>query len=73
MGAAFNAALIIGIAAVVAAFVAAGRFATATGSVGGNGFVIIVDRYTGAARACVPSWCRDIPEERPGERPTAKK
>jgi hypothetical protein len=56
-------AAVIGGAVVIAAFVIGGRFSLTTSHVGENSYVIVVDRFTGSARVCVPGWCRAIPEQ----------
>lgn len=56
-------AVILGCALVIAAAIASGRFtqvAVPNGS--GVGFVVILDRFTGATRACFSSGCRDLGE-----------
>jgi hypothetical protein len=57
------AAIIIGLALVIAAALIGGRFTpVAVPNSGGFGYVVIVDRVTGSARFCTPSGCRDLGE-----------
>jgi hypothetical protein len=56
-------ATIIGFALVIAGALFGGRFTpVAVPNSGGAGYVLILYRFTGSARFCVPSGCRDVGE-----------
>lgn len=58
-------AIILAIGLIAAALVAMGRFTVVpVSNSGAAGYVIIMDRFTGDARFCVPAGCRDVGELR---------
>jgi len=53
------AALIVGIALVLAAFLIGGRYTVATNA---RGVAYVLDRFTGDVNYCLPNQCRPVPK-----------
>jgi hypothetical protein len=57
----YGAAGILAIGLIIDGFLSGGRFTSTAMSRGdANGYVLIVDRFTGSATACVQQGCREI-------------